>query len=50
MPVWGTEFLQQESYSDVMETFVAQKIAALAGFLESIQVAGDAASGTARKP
>lgn len=50
MPVWGTEFLQQESYSDVMETFVAQKIAALAGFLESIQIAGDAASGTARKP
>ena len=33
-----------------METFVAQKIAALAGFLESIQVAGDAPSESTRKP
>lgn len=49
MPVWGTEFLQQESYSDAMEAFVAQKIAALADFLQSIQVPGDGASGS-RKP
>jgi mono/diheme cytochrome c family protein len=50
MPVWGTEFLQQEGYSDVMEAFVAQKIAALTDFLESIQVAGAAKSGSSPKP
>jgi mono/diheme cytochrome c family protein len=50
MPVWGTEFLQQEGYSDVMEAFVAQKIAALTAFLESIQVAGGAKSGSSPKP
>lgn len=50
MPVWGTEFLQQESYSDVMETLVAQKIAALADFLQTIQVTGGAANESAHKP
>jgi mono/diheme cytochrome c family protein len=50
MPVWGVEFLQQEGYSDVMETLVAQKIAALADFLASIQVAGDAPGEPVHKP
>jgi mono/diheme cytochrome c family protein len=50
MPVWGSEFLQQEGYSDVMETLVAQKIAALADFLASIQLAGAAKSTSPPKP
>lgn len=50
MPVWGIEFLQQEGYSEVMETLVAQKIAALTDFLQSIQVAGAAKSGSSPKP
>jgi mono/diheme cytochrome c family protein len=50
MPVWGSEFLQQEGYSDVMETLVAQKIAALADFLASIQLAGAAKSTSSPRP
>jgi mono/diheme cytochrome c family protein len=50
MPVWGIEFLQQEGYSEVMEAFVAQKIAALADYLGSIQVAVAVPGESAHKP